>query len=437
MSEYLAPEESSAATLGMGKDGKRSSQKIERAWILNDWANSAYTVAITTAILPLYFKDVIAKDLPAHISTAYLGYANTIASFLIAICAPLLGTLADYRGFKMPFFMASTFIGVLFTGLLAFTGEGHWLSCLMLYGCSSIGFAAMNLFYDAFLTDVTTRERYDWVSASGYAWGYIGSVIPFLLSILLILKWSVFGLPSVVFATKLSFVITAIWWLGWSLPMMFTVRQRYCVERSQHPIRESFVRLRETLRSVREHRSAFQFLIAYFFYIDGVSTIIKMATAFGKDLGLSSNLLLIIVLFIQIASFPAALLFGKLAGRFGNLRMLVVGIVIYIFITLFAVFIKTALHFWILAALVALAMGGVQSLSRSAFAERVPPDKSAEFFGLFNISGRFAAVLGPALVGVLSQLTGNSRYALLSLLLLFAIGMFLLLKVRPMPANPS
>ncbi len=403
----------------------------EKSWILNDWANSAYSVAITTAILPVYFKKVASQGLNDSLSTALWAYANTFATLVIALSAPLLGTLADYRGRKMPLFTAFTLLGVSTTALLALAGPGAWKVCLVFYVLSAIGYAGSGIFYDAFLPDITSKKKMDWVSSLGFGWGYFGSTLPFIASLILISKPSLIGLDGAG-ATRVSFILVALWWLVFSLPMILRVKQRHGLAPEPRAWRASFARLSSTLRNIRSHRSAFLFLLAYFFYIDGVSTIIKMAGVFGSDVGIDTDRLLVIFLVIQLVAFPFALLFGRLARTFGTRNLLLAGIAVYTGVCAFAPFIRDEGGFWVLAMLVASAQGGIQALSRSAFGVLIPENRAAEFFGFYNISGRFAAILGPLIYGILVQSTGSSRYAALGLIPLFAIGAFLLILV-PLP----
>lgn len=403
--------------------------KQERSWILYDWANSAYSLAITTATLPIFFKSVAAYNLDSATSTAYLGYTNSIATLIISILAPILGSIADYKGYKKKFFTVFFLIGVLSTSLLSAVAEGDWILCIMIYIFSVIGFSGSNIFYDAFLTDITNVSRMDHVSSVGFGFGYIGSTIPFILSLLFITKPSIIGLTKVG-ATRLSFIITAVWWFIFTLPMLKNVNQVYYIEPSREPVKDSFNRLLHTLKSVKEYKNIFIFLIAYFFYIDGVSTIIKMSTAYGLDLGLSGDTLMIILLAIQIVAFPCALLYGKLAKIFSTRIMIFVGIIVYAIICIYAYFMNTTLDYWILAMLVASSQGGIQALSRSFYGKLIPKEKSSEFFGLYNICGRFSAIFGPLLVGVISQITGNSKLGVVSLIILFLIGGVLFLKVK-------
>ncbi len=409
--------------------------KQERSWILYDWANSAYSIAITTAILPLYFKDVIAASLPASLSTAYWGYANAFATLLISLSAPFLGTVADYRGYKKRLFVTFMLLGTLSTASLYFVQPGQWQFCVVIYILSAAGFAGANIFYDSFITDVTQPKNMDWISSLGFGFGYIGSCIPFIISLGLIMKPELIGTDGLQ-ATRLAFLITASWWFIFSLPMMKNVQQNYYVDPEPRPLRNSFKRLKKTLKNIRGHKSIFMFLIAYFFYIDGVATIIKMATVYGSDVGLESSDMLVILLISQFVAFPFAILFGKLAKKFTARTMISFAILLYTFICFYAYFMNSVIDFWVLTMLVMTSQGGIQALSRSFFGKMVPKENSNEFFGFYNIFGKFAAIMGPLLVGVFSQVTGNSRFGILSLVILFAIGFVLFRRVPVPEENP-
>ncbi|TYB31838.1 MAG: MFS transporter [Candidatus Mcinerneyibacterium aminivorans] len=402
--------------------------KQEKSWILYDWANSAFTLIIVTTIFPIFFKDYIAGSLKTFESTAYLGYANSAYALIVAIMAPILGTMADFKGMKKKLFTGFFLLGVISTLLLSFSAEGYWKICLLIYILGAVGFAASNIFYNAFLVDVTTDERMDWISASGFGWGYIGSVIPFIISMGLISFHGFLGIKQVT-ATRLSFLLTGFWWFVFTIPFLKNVEQTYYKKSTKYFIKKSFKRLKNFLVRIKDYKKIVYFLIAYFFYIDGVYTIIKMAVPYAKDIGMKNEMLLLLLLFIQVVAFPFALLFGKLAKRYTPKIMIITGIMIYFVITFFAAFISKPFHFWILGFMVALAQGGIQSLSRSLYSKIIPKDSSAEFFGFYNILGKFAAILGPFMVGLFSHLFSSSRYGILSLSILFLVGLIFISKV--------
>ncbi|HEY4552892.1 MAG TPA: MFS transporter [Bacillaceae bacterium] len=405
--------------------------KQENSWIMYDWANSAYSIIITTAVFPLYYKGAAeAAGVSAVNSTAYLGYTIAIATFILAMLGPILGTIADYQGYKKKFFTFFFTLGIIATVSLAIIPGDQWLLLLVLYTFAAVGFTGANVFYDAFIVDVTSEERMNRVSARGYGLGYIGSTIPFIISIAIIILSKAEILPlSMGAASKIAFLITALWWGLFAIPMFRNVHQRYYIEREPRPVINSFKRLGNTFKDIRKYRALFLFLLAYFFYIDGVGTIITMSTAYGSDLGIDSTNLLVILFATQVVAAPFAILYGKLAEKFTGKKMLYVGIVVYIIVCIYAYFLKTTLDFWILAMLVATSQGGIQALSRSYFAKLVPKEKSNEFFGFYNIFGKFASIMGPLLVAVTAQLTGNSANGVFSLVILFIIGIIILAKV--------
>lgn len=400
-----------------------------------DVGNSAFVLVMVTAIMPIFYKDFAASGVPAAISTANWGFANSTASLILALLAPVLGTMADYRWKKKLFLAGFLVLGLVFTLGLPLIREGQWLLCLVVFVIARVGWAGANIFYDAFIVDVATPERMDMISSRGYAWGYIGSVLPFLVIIALILTSGMAdGLP--IPAVKTGFLIVALWWLLFSIPLLKNVRQTHGIAVSAAPVRDAFTRLLATVKEIRRHRQVFLFLAAYFLYIDGVDTIISMSTAYGRDLGFGITLLIAVLLFIQVVAFPFALLFGRLAGRYSTKTMLLAGIGVYCLATLIGFLLpsisdtglKTAL-FWCIAFLVASSMGGIQALSRSYYARLIPAEKSAEFFGFYNVFGKFAAITGPFLMGIVGQMAGHSRWGVLSLLLLFIAGGALLLQV--------
>jgi UMF1 family MFS transporter len=412
--------------------------KKENSWALYDWASSAYSLTITTAVFPLFYKaSATNAGVSASDSTAYLGYTIAIFTFILALLGPILGTIADYRGMKKKFFLFFFTLGVTFTALLAFIPFDNWLLLLVCYTVAALGATGANVFYDGFIVDVTSNERMHRVSALGFGLGYIGSTIPFLISIIIILLSSngTIALSSTN-ASRIAFLITAIWWLLFSIPIFKNVHQIHFIERDGNPAIQGFKRLRSTFKEIRKYRTLFLFLIAYFFYIDGVGTIISMSTAYGTDLGLSATSLLIVLFVTQIVAAPFAILYGKLAGKFSEKKMLYVGISVYIIVCIYAFFLETIVDFWILAMLVATSQGGIQALSRSYFGKLVPKENANEFFGFYNIFGKFAAIMGPLIVAFTSQLTGKSNYGVFSLVVLFIIGLIILSRV-PEPKETS
>lgn len=393
----------------------------EKSWIMYDWANSAYSVIVTTAILPIFFKTLTKEaGISPHIADAYWGYATSLATLLLAVAAPILGTLGDYRNLKMGLFRVFFALGVLSTAALAFTSQ--WLPLIVFYVISLIGFSGANLFYDAFLVDVALKDRMDRVSTYGFALGYIGgSTIPFVLAITLIMFGKYIGIPALL-ATKISFLITAFWWVFFALPFLRNVRQVHFLEREPRLIKTAFKRLFTTLRYIKRYKHIFLFLAAYFFYIDGVNTIIHMAIVYGDSVGLGSGTLLLALLATQVVAFPCAIIYGMLARKFSSGKMILFGIFVYILICYLGYTMETAFDFWVLAMLVASSQGGIQALSRSYFGKMVPQENANEFFGFYDIFGKFAAIMGPALYGLFSQLTGQSRYGVLSVMILFFIG---------------
>ena len=415
--------------------------RAEKSWILYDVANSAFVLVVVTAVMPIFFKEIAARGVAAELSTAWWGYANSFSSLLLVLLAPVMGTFADYAGWKKRLFTWFLGIGLLATAGLYFTPDGGWFFCLALFVLARTGWAGTNVFYDSFITDVTVPARMDKLSTAGYAWGYIGSVVPFLVVIGLLLGLKTPNDPGISGpAARYGFLVVTVWWFLFSLPLLKNVQQTYACPPSPTPVRDAFRRLAATFHHLRRYRQAFLFLLAYFFFIDGVDTIITMAVAYGVDIGLGSSSLILAILVIQIIAFPCSLLWGKLADRFPVKPLLQAGIGIYCLITLIAFFLptlptlaaKTAV-FWLLSVLVASSMGGIQALSRSFFGKLVPPEQSAEFFGFYNISGKFATITGPFLVGITGQLTGHSRYGVLSILLLFIIGSLILSRVAETP----
>ncbi len=391
----------------------------ERSWVLYDVGNSAFVLLVST-IMPLYFNHLAGSaGLSDSDYLAYWGYAASIATIIVAVMGPVVGTMADMKGFKKILFTISMLVGA--AGCISLGFAKQWLVFLGIFIIAKSGFASSLIFYDAMLTDVTDDERMDEVSSQGYAWGYIGSCIPFIACLALVLGSDKIGL-SMENAMAVSFTIVAVWWIVMTLPLLKTYRQRHYVERKPHAVKDSFTRIGRTLVNARKEKKIFLFLIAFFFYIDGVYTIIDMATAYGSALGLDSTGLLLALLVTQLVAFPSAIIFGKLAKRFNTEKLILVCISAYLFIAIFAIFLATQLQFWILAVLVGMFQGGVQALSRSYFAKIIPAEQAGEYFGLMDICGKGAAFLGTIVVGVVTQITGSMSKGVGMISVFFVIG---------------
>lgn len=406
--------------------------KLEKYWVLYDVGNSAFTLLVST-IIPIYFNYLAGSAGLTDVQyLAYWGYAASIATLIVALSAPVLGTLADHKGYKKPIFVGTLAVGAI--GCLALGLAKAWLVFLVVFVIAKTGYSASLVFYDAMINDVTEESRVDTVSSQGYAWGYIGSCIPFVLCLLLVLGSGAIGI-SMELAMGLSFLIVAVWWVGSSMPLIKNYQQRYYVERQPHPVRASFGRLAKTLRNVKQEKHIFIFLLAFFFYIDGVYTIIDMATAYGSALGLDSTGLLLALLVTQIVAFPCAIIFGRLAQKVRNSKLITVCIAAYLGIAIFAMFLHAQWQFWTLAVLVGMFQGGIQALSRSYFAKIVPNEKSGEYFGLMDICGKGAAFFGTTIVSVVSQATNNMNLGVGAIALLFVVGIILFRKAAKL--NPG
>ncbi|MDD6032034.1 MAG: MFS transporter [Oscillospiraceae bacterium] len=392
---------------------------LEKRWILYDVGNSAFTMLVST-IIPIYFKNTAsAAGISDADSTAWWSYAVSISTIIVAILGPILGTLADTRGYKKPLFTLFMMLGVL--GCACLSLPVGWVLFLAVFVVAKVGFSGSLIFYDSMLTDITTDERMDVVSAQGYAWGYIGSCIPFTLSLLLVLFAGNLGLSGGA-AAAIAFLLNAGWWLLTTLPLLRQYRQKYGVEPASHPMKESFGRLLNTLKDIRGEKSIFLFLLAFFFYIDGVYTIIDMATSYGKDVGISDTNLLLALLLTQVVAFPCVILFGKLSKKYPAQKLIGFCIAGYFCITCFAIQLDRAWEFWFLAVCVAVFQGAIQSLSRSYFARIIPKEKSSEYFGFFDIFGKGAAFVGTMLMGISTQLSGSSRTGVIVMALMFVAG---------------
>lgn len=395
--------------------------KEEKGWIFYDWANSAFSAIVAAIILPIFFKSMAQLGGVSDVNaTAYWGYATSFGTLICAVLAPFLGTLGDFKGMKKRLFTAFMLLGVVSTFLLSMTE--NWKLLLVLYVLGTLGFNGSCIYYDSFLLDVTDESRMDQVSTMGYGLGYIGgSTIPLVISLLLIQFGDKIGIPTVT-ATKFSFALTAVWWLVFTIPMLRHVQQKHAIEPEKRIVAHTLRNVASTFKKLLSYKSVLLFLIAYFFYIDGVGTIIHMATVFGASCGLDSMDMMVILLVVQIVAFPFAILYGKLAGRFGSRKMILFGIATYVVVCAVGFNLQKMSDFLVLAVLVGTAQGGIQALSRSFFGKLVPPENASEFFGFFDVFGKFSAVIGPALFGLVAQLTGVTNYGALAVMGMFIVG---------------
>ena len=407
------------------------------AWALYDWANSVFATTVIAGFFPVFFKQYWSAGTDAVTSTAQLGFANSIGSVFILIAAPILGAVADGGASRKKYLGAFTALGIAASAGLWFIGQGDWTTAAVTYVLASIGFSGALIFYDALIVAVSPTTRYHEVSAFGYSLGYIGGGLLFAVNVAMTLSPGSFGLAGPAEAVRLSFVMVAVWWLVFSIPLFRHVPEPPRTGAAASAAAAGLRSLARTLREYRAHRMAGLFLLAYFFYIDGVHTIIRMAVDYGLSLGFPSDSLIVALLITQFVGFPAALVFGLVAGRVGPKPALYFGVVVYVAVTVWAYFMTTVTEFYILAVVVGLVQGGVQAISRSMYARFVPATQSGEFFGFFNMIGRFAAILGPSLVAVTGLLTGSSRLGILSVVALLVIGMVLLSFVREQEQAPT
>lgn len=395
--------------------------KQEKSWVLYDIGNSAF-VLLSTALIPVYFQSLAE---PGSSLVVAWGYAETIASLLLALLMPVLGSLADLQGNKKKFF-----IGCVGTGAVACMALGiptTALPFLIVYVVAAVMLNGSMVFYNAFLVDAAVSDtRYDEVSSQGYAWGYIGSCIPFIISLAIVLGGGAVGIDMAL-GMRIVFVITAVWWVAFSIPLIKNVHQSHYKERARNLFKETFSGLLRTLKKIAKDRRLRLFMLAFFFYIDGVHTIIKMSTSYGADLGIDTTQLVLALLVTQFVAFPSAILYGRLAGKVGTKPMLLVGIFAYLCITLFAaLLLRSAIEFWMLAVCVGLFQGGIQALSRSEFGKLIPKEHANEYYGFFDIFGKYAAIMGTFLVSFFTQMTGNSSLGVLSIAVLFIVAFVLL-----------
>jgi len=398
------------------------------AWALYDWANSAFATTVMAGFFPVFFKQYWANGRGAADSTFLLGTANSIASLMIVLSAPVLGAIADRGGAKKRFLAFFAFIGTTMTAGLFLVAQGHWALALAVYIAGVLGFSGGNIFYDALLVDVARESELDRVSALGFALGYIGGGLLFAVNVLMILYPESFGLADAASAVQASFLSVALWWAVFSVPVMLWVKERPRPREGGWvgAVRGGLRQLRDTFRHLRQLRETFLFLVAYWLYIDGVDTIVRMAVDYGLSLGFDSSGLMLALLITQFVGFPAALVFGRIGERRGPKQGIMLAIFVYLLVVLWAYRIDQVWQFYALAVAIGLVQGGIQALSRSLYARLIPRDKAAEFFGFYNMLGKFAAVLGPFFMGWVGVVTGSSRMSILSLAVLFVAGAVLL-----------
>ena len=420
-----APEALSTGEFPVQPAGKLTPR--EKRWIAYDVGNSAF-VLLSTAVVPIYANSLLEAAGQDNIVSTW-GYAQTVASLVIALLMPILGSIADVQGMKIKFFL-----GFFLTGVVMCLGMSlplGWVAFLVVYVLATIGLNGSLTFYDSMLIDTTSNERMDKVSSHGYAWGYVGSTIPFIVCIAVIFGGpALLGLDTAA-CTRISFLITAVWWVAFTVPLLRSYRQvhyRTTADHTAEAVRGTFRELAGTFRRIARDRSLLLFMIAFFFYIDAVNTVISMSTSYGTQLGIDSTQLVIALLVTQFVAFPCAILYGRLAGRFGAKRMIVIAVIAYLGIVMFAAFfLKTAVEFWILAILVGMFQGGIQALSRSYYGKIIPKDHANEYYGFYDIFGKTASVLGTFLVATTTAVTGNASFGVLSIAVLLAAALMLLL----------
>jgi UMF1 family MFS transporter len=408
------------------------------SWVLYDWANGAFSLTVMAGFFPVFFKDFWSAGVDPTVSTARLGLGNAIAGLMVALLSPLLGALADAGRAKKKLMGFFVLFGVASSGMLFFVGQGNWIFAIMVFIFASIGFNCANLFYDSLLIDICEKEKMDMVSSLGYSLGYLGCGLLFLFNVIMVSKPTLFGLDGPASAVKMSFLMAAVWWMVFSLPLFLFVKEKFYSEARGllSIIQNSMKNLSTTFVKIINDRTLLVFLIAYWLYIDGLNTFVLMSVDFGLSIGISAKALMIALLVVQFVAFPSALVFGFMARRFGAFSMIVVGIFIYILVSgVGALMLRTQTDFIILAGITGMAQGGIQALSRSYFAKLVPPSESADYFGFYNVVSRFAVIIGPAVVGMVGLLTRNaglssnfaSRVGMSSISVLFVGGVVMLI----------
>tara|TARA_B110000014_G_scaffold41649_1_gene27464 strand:- start:715 stop:1983 length:1269 start_codon:yes stop_codon:yes gene_type:complete len=408
-----------------------NSKKSILAWSLYDWANSAFATTVMAGFFPVFFKEYWSTTDSVTLSTWYLGLGNSIASILVAVLAPFIGAIADRGTAKKKLLIFFAFLGIIATGGLWIVNQGHWQIAILFYIIASIGFMAGNIFYDSLLPAVASKDKFDYTSSMGFSLGYIGGGLLFLINVLMYLQPHFFGIPDGETAIRLSFISVAVWWAVFSIPIILFVKE----PKIHDPIgicsavKEGWGQLISTLTKIRELKVVGTFLMAYWLYIDGVDTIIRMAVDYGTSIGFSASSLITALLLVQFVAFPATLIYSWFSSKIGIKNAIYIAIIGYTFITIFGVFVSKEWHFYVLAIMIACFQGGIQALSRSMYSRIIPKNQAAEFFGFYNMLGKFAAIIGPPMMGYIGLITGNPRLGILSIIILFISGGLLLTKV--------
>ena len=408
-----------------------NSKKSILAWSLYDWANSAFATTVMAGFFPVFFKEYWSTTDNVTLSTWYLGLGNSIASILVAALAPFIGAIADRGTAKKKLLIFFAFLGIIATGGLWIVNQGHWQMAILFYIIASIGFMSGNIFYDALLPTVATKEKYDYASSLGYSLGYIGGGLLFLINVLMYLQPHYFGIADGATAIRLSFISVAVWWAVFSIPLILFVKEPTIHDPIGifSSIKEGWSQLVSTLSKIREFKVVVTFLMAYWLYIDGVDTIIRMAVDYGTSIGFPASSLITALLLVQFVAFPATLIYSRFASKIGIKNALYTAILGYTLITIFGAFVSKEWHFYVIAVFIACFQGGIQALSRSLYSRIIPKNQAAEFFGFYNMLGKFAAIIGPPMMGYIGLITGNPRIGILSIVILFILGGFILTKV--------
>ena len=408
-----------------------NSKKSILAWSLYDWANSAFATTVMAGFFPVFFKEYWSTTDSVTLSTWYLGLGNSIASILVAVLAPFIGAIADRGTAKKKLLIFFAFLGIIATGGLWIVNQGHWQIAILFYIIASIGFMAGNIFYDSLLPAVASKDKFDYASSMGFSLGYIGGGLLFLINVLMYLQPHYFGIPDGATAIRLSFISVAVWWAVFSIPIIIFVKE----PKIHDPIgicsaiKEGWGQFISTLTKIRELKVVGTFLMAYWLYIDGVDTIIRMAVDYGTSIGFPASSLITALLLVQFVAFPATLIYNWFSSKIGIKNAIYTAIIGYTFITIFGAFVSKEWHFYVLAIMIACFQGGIQALSRSMYSRIIPKKQAAEFFGFYNMLGKFAAIIGPPMMGYIGLITGNPRLGILSIIILFISGGLLLTKV--------